>query len=293
MMAGPQYYPGASRAYWHEDSYPGSAMEVNVAVLHSTEGTSLPSYGGGASAPNITAVPDFGSRKLRWFQHFRIDSSSRALVNLRGGAETNTLNVVQVELVGTCDPSTHRRWGSRRHIYWPEAPDWALRDLGEFLGWLHREHDLKLRAPSQWPAYPGSYGRTSARMSTAEWQGFYGVCGHMHVVENDHGDPGSIDIDKVLAYARGEEEDMAVSDDDAKKIAQAVADLDDYEVPWESGNTHNQFKHSVASRWRQSWETVNAVQRIEEKVDRIAVGGVDLDVLAAKVADLLAARLES
>lgn len=216
--SGPQYYPGASRAYWYEDNYGGSTMDVNACVLHTTEGTSLPSYGGGASAPNITAVPDFIAKKLRWYQHFRIDTSSRALVNLRGGPETNTLNVVQVELVGTCDPSTHRRWGGR-HIFWPEAPDWALRDLGRFIGWLHREHGVRLSAPTKWLPYPSSYGRTSARMSASEWRGFYGICGHQHVVENDHGDPGAIDINRILAYARGEapsndqEDDVQLNDE--------------------------------------------------------------------------------
>ncbi|MFD3560872.1 hypothetical protein ACFWVU_14500 [Streptomyces sp. NPDC058686] len=35
-------------------------------------------------------------------QHFPANMSSRALVNRNGGVETNTLNVVQIELVGTC-----------------------------------------------------------------------------------------------------------------------------------------------------------------------------------------------
>lgn len=291
--SGPQYYPGASRAYWYEDNYGGSAMEVNVSVLHTTEGTSLPSYGGGASAPNITAVPDFDAKKLRWYQHFRIDTSSRALVNLRGGAETNTLNVVQVELVGTCDPSTHRRWGGRQHIYWPEAPDWALRDLGRFIGWLHREHGLRLSAPTKWLPYPSSYGRTSARMSAAEWRGFYGICGHQHVVENDHGDPGAIDINRIIAYARGEATAPSKEDDmpTAEEIARAVLDCDDVEVPWESDNKKNQLGNALASMWR-------IVYRTEAKVE--AQGAVLRELAAALAArdeaidvDALVARIEA
>ncbi|MBQ1166320.1 hypothetical protein KBZ21_50880, partial [Streptomyces sp. A73] len=56
---GPQKYPGASTAYWYQTRYGGNSMETNVIVWHSTEGTSLPSYGGGGSAPNLTAKPDF------------------------------------------------------------------------------------------------------------------------------------------------------------------------------------------------------------------------------------------
>lgn len=201
---GPQRYPGASTAYWYQDNYPGSPMEVNVVVLHTTEGTSLPSYGGGTSAPNLTAVPDFGAKRLRWYQHFDIDTSSRALRNLSGGVETNTLNVCQVELVGTCDPATHQRWGSTPHIYWPEAPDWALAELATFLRWMNAEHKVPLTGPSSWPSYPSSYANGAGqRMSGTQWNNFSGVCGHMHVPENDHGDPGSINFTKLLAMAKG------------------------------------------------------------------------------------------
>ena len=218
MKTGPQKYPGASTAYWYQDDFGGDVMEVNVVVLHTTEGTSLPDYGGGASAPNLTAVPDFANKRLKWFQHFDIDRSSRALRNLSGGVETNTLNVVQVELVGTCDPTTHAKWtaAGQAHIYWPKAPDWALRDVADFLAWAHAEHGVPLTGPAAWPAYPSSYGATSARFTPAEWNAFKGVCGHMHVPENDHGDPGSIDFTRLLALAKGqtvpEEDDVPLSD---------------------------------------------------------------------------------
>lgn len=210
---GPQRYPGASRANWYQDDFGGDAMEVNVVVLHTTEGRTLPGYGGGGSAPNLTAVPDFAAKKLRWYQHFDIETSSRALVNLRGGAETNTNNVCQVELVGTCDPKTHKKWmaAGQEHIYWPDAPDWALKSVARFLAWMHEEHGVPLSGPKEWPAYPSSYGKgNGARMSAAEWNGFKGICGHLHVVENDHGDPGAIDFAALLKYARA---DLDVDDD--------------------------------------------------------------------------------
>jgi len=231
MAAGLQKYPGASTAYFYQNRFGGDVMEVNVVVLHTTEGRSLPDYGGGGSAPNLTAVPDFAARKLRWFQHFDIDRSSRALVNLSGGVETNTLNVVQVELVGTCDPATHRNWGSAEHIYWPEAPDWALAELATFLKWLNTEHDVPLVGPSNWPAYPTSYANGGGqRMTGAQWEAFKGICGHMHVPENVHGDPGAIDFTRLLALAKGqtvpEEDDVPLSDDDATKVAKRVLTID-------------------------------------------------------------------
>ncbi|MCX4972815.1 peptidoglycan-binding protein [Streptomyces sp. NBC_00620] len=210
---GPQRYPAASRANWYQDDFGGDPMQVDVVVLHTTEGSSLPGYGGGSSAPNLTAVPDLGAKKLKWYQHFDIETSSRALVNLRGGVETNTMNVCQVELVGTCDPATHAKWNAagRAHIYWPDAPDWALQGVARFLAWMHEEHGVPLSGPKSWPAYPTSYAnRAGQRLKAAQWTDFKGVCGHMHVPENVHGDPGAIDFARLLKHAKA---DLDLGDD--------------------------------------------------------------------------------
>jgi len=186
-MSGPQIYPGADRGHWYQTKYGGDRMEVNVVVLHTTEGRGLPDYRGGGAAPNLTALPDLAAKKLRWYQHFQIDVSSRALVNAPGGVQTNTLNVCQVELVGTCDPDLHAKWqgNSTPHIYWPQAPEWALREVARFLSWMHHHHGVPLKGPALWPAYPASAGNKGGqRMSFDRWNGFRGVCGHMHVPEN-------------------------------------------------------------------------------------------------------------
>ena len=215
---GPQRYPSASTAHFYQDDFGGDRMEVNVVVLHTTEGRSLPDYGGGGSAPNLTAVPDFAAKKLKWFQHFDIDRSSRALRNLAGGVTTNTNNVVQVELVGTCDPATRSTWvkaglvQDRNFVFWPKAPAWALRDAAAFLTWANKQHGVPLVGPSKWPAYPTSYANGGGqRMSGTQWNAFKGVCGHMHVPENDHGDPGGIDFSKLVKYAKAE---LDVDDDE-------------------------------------------------------------------------------
>ncbi|MEV6181361.1 hypothetical protein [Streptomyces sp. NPDC052015] len=299
---GPQKYPGASTAYFYQNRFGGSLMEVNVVVLHTTEGRNLPDYGGGASAPNLTAVPDFGAKRLKWYQHFDIDRSSRALVNLSGGVETNTANVVQVELVGTCDPATHAKWvkAGYAHIYWPEAPDWALNDVAEFLAWANKQHGVPLVGPPKWPAYPKSYGSAGGqRMTNATWNAFRGVCGHMHVPENTHGDPGAIDFPRLIALAKGtapaplptEEDTVALTDDDIKKIgrqvitgANGLKSPDDTTIEW-ALSSYVSLTYKAARRLEAEVKAVRA------SVDSISVGGVDLDALAEKVADLLAARL--
>jgi len=202
--SGPQLYPPASQQYRYQGRYPGNAMESNVGVLHTTEGTTLPDYDGGASAPNLTAVPDLLNRKLRWFQHYDIDQSSRALVNAPGGVETNTANAVQVELVGTCDSRKAVSWGNLRagvdYIYWPAAPDWALQELADFVRWCRDNHGIRAQSTVEWIPYPSS---RDVHLSGAQWNAYYGWLGHQHVPENDHGDPGNIDFARVLAYVNG------------------------------------------------------------------------------------------
>ncbi|MEE1835766.1 LysM peptidoglycan-binding domain-containing protein [Streptomyces sp. SP17KL33] len=203
-MAGAKTYPLAdTRSQWYQDldSYAGSIMpHPNVVVLHTTEGSSWPGYGGGASAPTLTAYPDVKARKLIWRQHFPLDRSARALRNASGGVETNTLNVIQVELIGTCDEDGPG-------MYWPDAPDWALKGVADFLKWVSREWPVPLRSTSKpWLPYPRSFGsRSGQRMSHREWADFTGICGHQHVPENDHGDPGAFPIKRVLAFAKGED----------------------------------------------------------------------------------------
>lgn len=205
-MTTTNYYPDASRAHDYSGEYKGDLIDPNCGVIHTTEGTSLPTYGGGASAPNITAKPNFAKKKLEFYQHYPFNRSARALVNASGGVETNTNNVIQIELVGTCDPKHKTSWNGAKagtdYIFWPDAPDWALDDLADFLAWQYEHNGIPLSGPSTWLAYPASYGASKARMSFSAWNAFKGWCGHAHVPENHHGDPGDLDFAKLIALAK-------------------------------------------------------------------------------------------
>ncbi|MGY1498530.1 hypothetical protein ACW4TU_18355 [Streptomyces sp. QTS52] len=234
---GAQKIPGASLAHFYGDGqYSGSDMETNCGVAHTTEGRTLPDYNGGAIAPTVTGVPDIAGRKIRWYQHYDVDESARALANKLGGVETNTANVFQVELVGTCDDSKKTTWGSARagldYLHWPTAPEWALAEVAWLVRWLNEQHGVPLTCVRDWLAYgpdarrpgvvPASYGASPARMTQGEWRAFTGWCGHQHVPENDHGDPGSMNFARVIALAKGtatEEDDMPTT----TEIADAVA----------------------------------------------------------------------
>lgn len=200
-------YPGAILgSHYYGDTYQGDLMTPNVLALHTTEGTGIVSYSNGAEAPNLTAGPNFKKKKFDVYQHFALNRSARALVNKPGGVETNTLNVIQLELIGTCDPKHKTSWGKLKagvdYVYWPDAPEWCYDALAELIAWMHLNMGIPLTGPSEWPAYPSSYGPTSARMTFAEWLGFKGICGHLHAPENVHGDPGNIPFAKILAKAK-------------------------------------------------------------------------------------------
>lgn len=191
-------YPGANRSQWFQDKYPGASMTPNVIVLHTTEGSSWPGYEGGATAPTMTVMPDAKNKRLHVRQHFPLEKSARALVNKAGGVDTNTANAIQIELVGTCTKTGPG-------MFWPNAPEWAYVELGKILGGLHKLFPgIPLTSGLRWLSYPDSYGsQRGQRMSFAQWRSFKGVCGHQHVPENDHGDPGALPIDKILGYAKG------------------------------------------------------------------------------------------
>lgn len=204
-LTGPQKYPGADISHWYEKAFPGDSMESNVGVVHTTEGATLPTYSGGSVAPNFTLMPDFASKTLKVYQHFDFDVSSRALVNAAGGVQTNTLNVVQFELVGTCDPKTHKDWNDKKvqHVYWPAAADWALLEFAKVVRWAYDNHAVPMTSTVTWKAYPDSYGaKNGVRLSNAAWTSYRGWLGHQHVPENLHGDPGAFPMAQVLAYAK-------------------------------------------------------------------------------------------
>ncbi|MBQ1167207.1 hypothetical protein KBZ21_55330, partial [Streptomyces sp. A73] len=64
------------------------------------------------------------------------------------------------------------------HLYMPDLPDWAIRDLGEFAEWAHAKHGVPLSSDVTFKADPSSYGATNVRMSYSKWNNYRGHCGH-------------------------------------------------------------------------------------------------------------------
>jgi hypothetical protein len=151
-------------------------------VLHTTEGDS---YGGalGAYRANRSA-PHFTVAGSRVWQHVPINRAARSLQNAPGGVETNRWSAIQIEIVAH----------AANPVWLPETIE-ATRSL---MAWLEQQTGIRPSSP-RFIAYPASGGlRAAQRMGNQAWLRWDGWCGHQHVPENDHGDPGAAPITALL-----------------------------------------------------------------------------------------------
>lgn len=171
----------------------GPQPEADVCVLHTTEGMSWPGYSGGGNAPHDTLRPLPGVG-VTVRKHIPYSSYAKALVHLPGTVETNRRGALQFELMGTCDPKMKSIM-----YYWPEADDVVLEALADYLRPLLAQFAIPHQS-LPFKAYPSSYGNSNARLTVAQWLAFQGICAHMHVPFNVHGDAGAFPIGRLIAF---------------------------------------------------------------------------------------------
>lgn len=177
------------KATWLGKGQSGGSMTGGPykVVLHTTETAGIPTYSGGATAPHLT----YYAAKRQWVQHVSFLYAARALRNEAGGVQTNRDSALQVEIVAYSDKNMVDKYGGGR-VKVSQLTEANLGDLADFLKWASREFGVKLR----WPGKQAlSYSQANARgfrMTGPEWDAYGGVCGHQHVPENFHWDPGAI-----------------------------------------------------------------------------------------------------
>lgn len=213
---------------WYEPAIPNPARgtmptftgPVEIGVLHTTESTRFvpapDSYFGHKSYPHFTVVNDRGVFKC--YQHISIRKAAKALANKSGGVETGREGCIQIEVVGAATK--------------PFTVDLVLVDgLSKLMRWIESETEIPRSCGVSFARYPDSYGeRAEQRLSPGAWVKYQGWLGHQHVPENTHGDPGAIDITKLLGPATGalrtepsastwslEDDDMAFTFNDGSK----------------------------------------------------------------------------
>lgn len=168
----------------------------SIMVVHSTEGAGFPSistYGNGRKAPHFTCDPRL--RQTR--QHYPLTQAAWALVAPADGTHTNTGGAIQIEIVGTCDP---RRTDLPSVL---DLDDGALGYLAGLLQAISAPTGIPLISSVDWRPYPASYGANGVRLNRAQWEAYAGVLGHQHVPGNTHGDPGSLNVGRLLELAAG------------------------------------------------------------------------------------------
>lgn len=167
-------------------------------VLHTTEGASYDgarqAYGTGKN-PHFTATYEHGVFEIH--QHTPIDQYAKALVHPSGGVDTNRAHAIQIEIVGTCDPSR-----AHEMLYVGDFPQAYLDGIAAWMRWVEEQTGVKPVAPETFEAYPASAGANNGvRFDEARWRTFDGWCGHQHVPGNDHGDPGALNLAHLLGQA--------------------------------------------------------------------------------------------
>lgn len=177
---------------WHPRAIDASANRlggsfIGVApkiVLHTVEGSGRYSYNpfsyyGNPYWPHCTIDPD------GIHQHLPIDVAAFALANSAGGAETNRANAIQCEIL----------WFAGRI---DELPGATMGHLADWVGWVAEQTGTPLDFAEF--VGEGSYGENAPqRFSGQEWLDFTGICGHQHVPENDHWDPGAFPVGRLRA----------------------------------------------------------------------------------------------
>lgn len=161
-------------------------------LLHSTEGPTLPTYGNGKANPNFTIDP----WRRQAYQHVPCNVASRALVK-------HNERAVQVEIVGYCDAKTAASRGQQAYLL-DHLTDAQLTWLGSKLREIGSACGIPAQTSVTWKAYnsgqaPSSYGTNNGvRLNATQFAAYQGWLGHQHAPGNVHGDPGDLDVRKVL-----------------------------------------------------------------------------------------------
>ncbi len=165
-------------------------LPIDKIVLHSTEGSNWPSYRGGYTAPHVTVDPR--ARETR--QHIPFSQAGYALVAPTDGTHTNTGGAVQVEIIGSCVVDSPL----------PSVLNFNEDELGYLALVLKDISDatgIPLVSNVQWLSYPASFGNSTVRLTSKQWYDYDGVLGHQHVPGNLHGDPGQLNVARILEIA--------------------------------------------------------------------------------------------
>lgn len=230
---------------------------------------------GRAVAPHLLWDPFTG----RVTQFVPANCRSKSLADAPGGTRTNRAGSVVIQIEALFFPYCE----VDGKVY-PRLVDTPCLGWAELHAWVK-----SWGVPDVWPmGRPTSF---APNRSESIWESKAGWYGHSQVPENDHQDPGSWPA--FITTPPPQEDPVALTDDDIRKVGRQVVtgangmkNPDDSSVDWA-------LSSFVGLTYKTVRSTAADVAAIKTKVEALSVGGVDLDALAVKVADLLAVRLSS
>ena len=170
--AGP-FTCGKPKLIWHTTESPWERVDQMFDVLRDKD-----------AAPHVVIGGRPGLKHPVVIQCIPFARSARALQHPSGTPETNRARAIQVEICGFAAESP--RWSDDIYA--------ALANLAVLI-----EHRVQIRRASHHAfRSPGAAQRLSPErfVSCASQH-----LGHQHVPNNDHGDPGALDIKRLFAFA--------------------------------------------------------------------------------------------
>ena len=281
----PTYYPGA-RLKLDGTSYGSYTSGPYKIVIHTTETPGLPGYRNGELTPHCTYNP----KDRTFVQHQSFDVAVGALRNEAGGVQTNKDSALQLEVIcysakNIADQQPYRMWVG-------DLPDTAYEDIAAWCRWVCNKYGVQ---PSvRMPRPKALYGSDSpSRMSFSQWDNYNGICGHFEVPENNHYDPGAMDMVRLVNLIK--EEDMPLTQADADLVVatlkkSVVFNTNGVSVDTALGRIYNNVNELTIAHRTDSLGTDDgldqaAIDAIVEAIIEAGVGEV--------VADVLHQRLES
>lgn len=169
------WYPGARHTYTPNPRGSYVSGFPYRGVLHTTEGFSVAgaigAYKASGSFPHFTVTNGFVE------QHVPINTFATALERRPGTIDTNRASAIQIEIV----------WFAGKA---DQMSDGLLDTLAPLMRWIERQTGIRFESHAQ-------FGNVVKRFTNDQWQKFDSWCGHAHVPNNNHWDPGAFPIDKL------------------------------------------------------------------------------------------------
>jgi len=252
-------------------------------VIHTTETSGLPSYKDGYTAPHLTYDPEFGN----FYQHTDLNVAARALTNPPGGVQTNRQSALQLEII--CYSNKRIADQTKSRLWVGDLTDKNYADLEDFVDFCVKNYRVK-------PVWPGkqafSYSQANApgfRMTGAQWVSYSGVCGHQHIPEQTHWDPGALNWNQLL-----EDDDMRSPKDWTKEDWTAFTKNNIGASAFPGGPDNGSVWQNIIRIKADTAAIRNQVMDIDSDLEGLAEALTEIAIsegVAEDVADLIAQRL--